>query len=100
MDKALHESILEITLDLESWLNAKGQLVISKVPWATLMKMMAKYLASAKPSNPSNTKLAWPVEGMIKSKKAEWHEKSKAYEFKNGVLYYHHSVKDQVKGGC
>ena len=82
----------------ESWFNAKGQPVISKVPWATLMKMMAKYLASAKPSKPSNTKLTWPVEGMSKSKKAKWCEKSKAYEFKNGVLYYHHSVKDQVTG--
>ena len=59
---------------------------------------MAKFLASAKSSNPLNTKLVWPVEGMSKSKKAEWHEKSKAYEFKNGVLYYHHSVKDQVTG--
>ena len=62
------------------------------------MKMMVKYLASAKPSNPSNTKLVWPVEGMSKSKKAKWHEKSRAYEFKNGVLYYYHSVKDQVTG--
>ena len=44
--------------DSESWFNAKKQLVISKVPWAALMKMMAEYLASAKPSNPSNTKLA------------------------------------------
>ena len=84
--------------DSESWFNAKGQLVISKVPLATLMKMMAKYLALTKPSNPSNTKPAWPVEGMSKSKKAEWCEKSKAYEFKNGELYYHHSVKDQVTG--
>ena len=62
------------------------------------MNMMAEYLASVKPSNPSNAKLEWPVEGMSKSKKAEWHEKSKAYEFKNGVLYYHHLVKDQVTG--
>ena len=84
--------------DSETWFSAKGQLVISKVPWATLMKMMAKYLASAKPSIPSNTKVAWPVEGMNKSKKAKWCEKSKAYELKNGVLYYHHSVKDQVTG--
>ena len=84
--------------DSESWFNAKGQLIISKVPWATLMMMMAKYLDSAKPSTPSNTKRAWPVEGMSKSKKAEWHEKSKAYQFKNGVLYYHHSVKDKVTG--
>ena len=38
--------------DSESWFNAKGQLVISKVPLATLMKMMAEYLASAKLSNP------------------------------------------------
>ena len=57
--------------DSESWFNAKGNLVISKVPWATLMKMMAKYLASAKSSNPYNTKLVWPVEGMSKSKKAK-----------------------------
>ena len=84
--------------DSESWFNAKGQLVISKVPWAMLMKMLADYLASAKPSNPSNTKLVWPVEGMSKSKKAEWCEKSRAYEIKNGVLYYHHSGKDQVTG--
>ena len=82
----------------ESWFNAKGQLVISKVLLATLMKMMVEYLVSAKLSNPSNTKLAWPVEGMSKSKKAEWHEKSRAYELKNGVLYYHYSVKDQVTG--
>ena len=82
----------------ESWFNAKGQLVISKVPWATLMKMMAEYLASAKPSNPSNSKFVWPVEGMNKSKKAKWHEKFRAYEFKHGVLYYHHSVKDQATG--
>ena len=59
---------------------------------------MAKFLASAKPSNPLNTKLAWPVEDMKKSKTAKWHEKSKAYEFQNGVLYYHHSFKDQVTG--
>ena len=85
--------------DSESWFNAKGQLVISKVPWATLMKMMAKYLASAANTpNPLNTKLAWPVEGMSKSKKAEWCEKFKTFEFKNGLLYYHHSVKDQATG--
>ena len=53
----------------ESWFNAKGQLVINKVPWATPMKMMAEYLASAKPSNLSNTKLAWPVEGMSNQRK-------------------------------
>ena len=46
-----------IATDSESWFNAKGQLVISKVPWVTLMKKMAEYLASAKTSNPSNTKL-------------------------------------------
>ena len=57
--------------DSESWFNAKGNLVISKVPCATLMKMMAKYLASPKPFNPSNTKLVWPIEGMSKSKKAK-----------------------------
>ena len=73
----------------------KGQLVISKVPWGTFMKMKAEYLPSTKPSNPTNAKLVWPVEGMSKSKKAEWYEKFKAYEFKNGVLYYHHSVKDR-----
>ena len=84
--------------DSESWFNAKGQLVIIKVSCATLMKVMTEYLASAKHSHPSNTKLAWPVEGMSKSKKAKWCEKSKAYEFKNGVLYYHHSVKDQMTG--
>ena len=46
----------------------------------------------------SNTKLVWPVESMSKSKKGKWCEKSKAYEFKNGLLYYHHSVKDQATG--
>ena len=60
-----------IATDSESWFNAKGQLVISKVPWATLMKMMAKYLASAKPSNPCKTKLVWPIESMSESKKAK-----------------------------
>ena len=89
-----------IATNSESWFNPKGQLVISKVPWATLMKMMAEYLASTKPSNPSNVKFAWPVEGMSKSKKTKWHVKSKAYEFKNGVLYYHHSVKGLSNGGC
>ena len=87
-----------LATESEPWYNAKGQLVISKVPWVTLMKMMVEYLASAKTPNPSNTKLPWPVEGMRKSKKAEWCEKSKAYELKNGMLYYHHSVKDQATG--
>ena len=59
---------------------------------------MAKYLASVKPFNPSNTKLVWPVEGMSKLKKAEWCEISRAYEVKNGVLYYHHSDKDHATG--
>ena len=34
-----------VATNSESWFYAMGQLVISKVPWATLMKMMAKFLA-------------------------------------------------------
>ena len=56
--------------DLKSWFNAKGQLVISKVPWATLMRIIAEFLASAKPSNPLNTKLMWSVEGMRSQRKS------------------------------
>ena len=44
----------------ESWFNAKGQLVIRKVPWATLMKMMAEYSTSAKPSTSENPCMAPP----------------------------------------
>ena len=53
----------------QSWFNANGQMVMTKVPWPVMTQFIRNYLKSVASSQGP----IWPVPNMNRSKKNEFH---------------------------
>ena len=76
----------------ESWLNANGQMVMTKVPWPVMMQFIRNYLKSVASSQGP----IWPVPNMNRSKKNEFHQKVSNYFMENGALFKYKQHTDRL----
>ena len=76
----------------ESWFNANGQMVMTKVPWPVMMQFIRNYLKSVASSQGP----IWPVPNMNRSKKNEFHRKVSNYFMENGVLFKYNKDTDRL----
>ena len=66
-----------------SWFNANGQMVMTKVPWSIMMQFIKNYVKSVASSQGP----IWPVLNMNRSKKNEFHQKVSNYFMESGALF-------------
>ena len=76
----IHEKVIESIEEEDqskgdSWFNANGQMVMTKVPWPVMMQFIRNYLKSVASSQGP----IWPVPNMNRSKKNEFCRKVSNY---------------------
>ena len=76
----------------ESWFNANGQMVMTKVPWPVMMQFIRNYLKSVASSQGP----IWPVPNMNRSKKNEFCQKVSNYFMENGALFKYNKCTDRL----
>ena len=76
----------------ESWFNANGQMVMTKVPWPVMMQFIRNYLKSVASSQGP----IWPVPNMNRSKKNEFRRKVINYFMENGAPFKYNKCTDRL----
>ena len=93
----IHEKVIESIEEEDqskgdSWFNANGQMVMTKVPWPVMMQFIRNYLKSVASSQGP----IWPVSNMNRSKKNEFCQKVSNYFMENGALFKYNKHTDRL----
>ena len=76
----------------ESWFNANGQMVMTKVPWPVMMQFIRNYLKSVASSQGP----IWPVPNMNRSKRMSFAERSATISWKMECFFKYNKHTDRL----